>query len=401
MSIPEPSSPLWAAVKAVYDSWPPDDETVAQQLGDSWRRGVDEWARAATGTADAGTAAHAVWMDSVGASFNGRLGEASQTMDELQQQMQTVGVRGDRYAQALVAAKTAITSNIAANEANYALLGSPLFGAMGPALQQGFATQIAHNLKAMIAERAAALSSGEVPMAPKPVPVPRPAPPPAPAPPPPQEDDGWSWSDIGHGILDGIGLVPVVGEWADGANAAWYASQGDWVNAGLSAAAMVPVAGWLSTTGKYSFMAVRSIDGAQAWAKNRPSAVPWNAARQPFSSNAKFKDGFKYTWTDKASGKQMRYHAHGIDPSRPVTDNAGKGPIYRVKVGNKHYLDGAGNKHAKNSVEKPNSPSYNEEAVNDTHIPYPSTQPPPGDHSYQRIAAPNPAALLGPDGEEK
>lgn len=57
-----------------------------------------------------------------------------------------------------------------------------------------------------------------------------------------------SWGNvIGHGILDVVGLVPVVGEIADGANAAWYAAEGDYTNAALSAAAMVPFAGWGAT----------------------------------------------------------------------------------------------------------------------------------------------------------
>lgn len=54
-------------------------------------------------------------------------------------------------------------------------------------------------------------------------------------------------SKIGHGILDVAGLIPVVGEPADAANAAWYTAEGDYTNAALSAAAMVPIAGWGAT----------------------------------------------------------------------------------------------------------------------------------------------------------
>lgn len=57
-------------------------------------------------------------------------------------------------------------------------------------------------------------------------------------------------ADIGHGILDGIGLIPVVGEVADLANAGWYAAEGDYVNAGLSAASAIPVAGYAATAAK-------------------------------------------------------------------------------------------------------------------------------------------------------
>lgn len=57
-------------------------------------------------------------------------------------------------------------------------------------------------------------------------------------------------SDVGHGILDAVGLIPGVGEVADGINAGWYAAQGDKTNAGLSAASMIPFLGWGATAAK-------------------------------------------------------------------------------------------------------------------------------------------------------
>lgn len=50
--------------------------------------------------------------------------------------------------------------------------------------------------------------------------------------------------------LDFVGLVPGLGEIADGANALIYLGRGDYINAGLSAAAMVPFAGMAATGGK-------------------------------------------------------------------------------------------------------------------------------------------------------
>lgn len=52
-----------------------------------------------------------------------------------------------------------------------------------------------------------------------------------------------STMDIVHGALDIAGLIPALGAIPDGINAAIYVVQGDWVNAGLSAAAALPVAG--------------------------------------------------------------------------------------------------------------------------------------------------------------
>ena len=50
-----------------------------------------------------------------------------------------------------------------------------------------------------------------------------------------------SWKDAGHAALDGA--VPVVQEAANGINAIWYAADGDWVNAGISAAGLIPGVG--------------------------------------------------------------------------------------------------------------------------------------------------------------
>lgn len=54
---------------------------------------------------------------------------------------------------------------------------------------------------------------------------------------------GWTWSDVGHGVLDAAGLVPLIGEGADLANAAWLAAEGDYLGAGLSIVSMVPIVG--------------------------------------------------------------------------------------------------------------------------------------------------------------
>lgn len=67
----------------------------------------------------------------------------------------------------------------------------------------------------------------------------------------------WTWDhkgDIGHGALDTGGLVPGLGEVADGVNALWYLAEGNKKDAALSAAGMVPFAGW------GSFMAKRGDD---------------------------------------------------------------------------------------------------------------------------------------------
>lgn len=78
----------------------------------------------------------------------------------------------------------------------------------------------------------------------------------------PVEEEGWwdSWgSDVTHGILDVAGLVPLIGEAADGANVLIYTAEGDAVNAAISAAAMIPFVGMGATVGKIGIKAEKII----------------------------------------------------------------------------------------------------------------------------------------------
>jgi RHS repeat-associated protein len=70
--------------------------------------------------------------------------------------------------------------------------------------------------------------------------------------------------DIVQTGIDIVGLIPVVGEIADGANALIYTARGDYTNATLSAAAMIPIAGWGATGGKFVNKALRFTKDQQA-----------------------------------------------------------------------------------------------------------------------------------------
>ena len=65
-----------------------------------------------------------------------------------------------------------------------------------------------------------------------------------------QSGDGWGWDDIGHVTLDVLGMVPVVGNAADGINASWYAAEGEWLDAALSSMALIPGIGQAVTLAK-------------------------------------------------------------------------------------------------------------------------------------------------------
>lgn len=64
------------------------------------------------------------------------------------------------------------------------------------------------------------------------------------------EESGWMTGV--HNVLDVAGLIPGIGEIADGLNAAIYILEGDKANAAFSAAAMIPFAGWGATGVKFA-----------------------------------------------------------------------------------------------------------------------------------------------------
>ncbi|WP_431825476.1 ParB N-terminal domain-containing protein [Burkholderia sp. F1] len=76
-------------------------------------------------------------------------------------------------------------------------------------------------------------------------------------------ESGWSWSDLGHGLLDLGGMIPEAGFLFDGANALWYTAEGNYGEAAISAASaamdLVPGGGIAAKVGKYGSKAVRAV----------------------------------------------------------------------------------------------------------------------------------------------
>lgn len=60
----------------------------------------------------------------------------------------------------------------------------------------------------------------------------------------------YSFAEQAHLTLDALGLIPAVGEVFDGINVLYYIVEGNYVDAALSGAAMVPFVGVVSTSGK-------------------------------------------------------------------------------------------------------------------------------------------------------
>lgn len=100
-----------------------------------------------------------------------------------------------------------------------------------------------------------------------------------------EKKEGGFWSRFGewvHGGLDVLGFIPLVGEVADGANALIYLAEGRHIEAGISAAAMIPIVGDAGKVGKWGVKAGREIleEGAERAAKETAETLAERGARE-------------------------------------------------------------------------------------------------------------------------
>jgi hypothetical protein len=111
----------------------------------------------------------------------------------------------------------------------------------------------------------------------------------------------WEASkEVIHILLDGLGLVPVVGEFFDIVNGILYTIDGDYKNATLSYTAAIPGVGWGATATKYAVKAVAVAVG--------PKVVKTTLR---FFKNAAHKIIF-----GRVSSQQLR-KLHGLLPGDP------------------------------------------------------------------------------------
>lgn len=94
----------------------------------------------------------------------------------------------------------------------------------------------------------------------------------------PNEKGGSFWDKWGewvHSGLDAAGFIPLVGEVADGVNAAIYLAEGRYAEAAISAAAMVPIVGDAGKVGKWGVKAGKEVieAGAERTAKEAAEGV--------------------------------------------------------------------------------------------------------------------------------
>lgn len=94
--------------------------------------------------------------------------------------------------------------------------------------------------------------------------------------------------------------------------------------------------------------------------------IPAYAVKRVFKPNPNgIQEGYEYKWI--YNNKTWRVEIHSSDPAAPIGNNAHNGWVFRVQKGKKR-MDSAGNFH-KASIFKKDSPNYDEDIANDSHIP--------------------------------
>lgn len=78
-----------------------------------------------------------------------------------------------------------------------------------------------------------------------------------------EQTQGLAGFDI-HLLLDVAGMIPVIGEFADATNAVLYLSKGQYVDATVSASAMIPIVGNLGTGARSTSKVVGKLDHRKA-----------------------------------------------------------------------------------------------------------------------------------------
>ena len=97
------------------------------------------------------------------------------------------------------------------------------------------------------------------------------------------------------------------------------------------------------------------------------SRIPENATRRELRPvEGKVTEGFEYKWVEEEV--TVRVRIHGPDASAPIGNNAASNWVVRVQRGKK-YLDPVTGSFQPPGISNKNSPFYNEDLANRTHIP--------------------------------
>lgn len=168
---PEPTDPLWVAVKAIDNSWPPDKASTAAGLAQAWGKSAQSATTSAGQVGAAGQSVGQAWVDPAGTAVQGQVSSQAKTFMQLAEQMNGMGAQAEKYAQTVLQMKNTIVQTIAEQSGLYASYANPAFGEQGAQFRADLAKDVAAKLKERVGALAAGLGVAPPPPAPPP-PVP-------------------------------------------------------------------------------------------------------------------------------------------------------------------------------------------------------------------------------------
>lgn len=150
-------------------------------------------------------------------------------------------------------------------------------------------------------------------------------------------DSGDGILDMIHNALDAMGMIPALGVVPDAVNTGLYLVQGDWRDAGFSAAAMVPALGQGATLTKQGLRLSR--EGAEALGKEGIE----RAARQASNLGgkaAKSEGALRASARRKAARViEEQARRNGSHPAESLLNNARNGLVTRSSRKHSHLAD--------------------------------------------------------------
>ncbi|WP_405422475.1 polymorphic toxin type 30 domain-containing protein [Streptomyces erythrochromogenes] len=104
---------------------------------------------------------------------------------------------------------------------------------------------------------------------------------------------------------------------------------------------------------------------------NPMDVIPPGATQLPFTPDPGngAQVGVNYKWTDPVTGTTARLRVHDADGTAPEGSNSANGDIYRISIAGR-YQDESGKLYHR-KVSNPDSPHYDAQAANLTHVPWP------------------------------
>jgi hypothetical protein len=131
-------------------------------------------------------------------------------------------------------------------------------------------------------------------------------------------------SEIGHTVLNVAGMIPVIGTPADAINAGWYAAQGDWKDAALSAATAIPGVGDFVGGARLGTTALKiaedGVDAERAIKDGREVASTVEDAEKALNADKAGGAQWEHEATDALSKTQSNVEALKLEANKAAGD---------------------------------------------------------------------------------